>query len=140
MRDLENNVLAVKTIDPVVANDTTEGTGTAVDIAGYEGAMFLVHVGQSGDSLSGSVKWTISYQESDASGSGFTDVAAAELTGGTNGTVIDAAAEDEVVIQRGYLGSKRYLRVLCTADGTHTYGTPLSAVIVKGFPRHAPAV
>lgn len=139
MRDLENNLLAVASITPVVANDTTEGTGVYVDLQGYEGAMFLAHIGQSGDTLSGSVKWTVSFQESDASGSGFADIADTDLTGGANAVVIDAAAEDEVVIQRGYLGAKRYVRVLCTATGTHTYGTPLSAVVIKGYPRHAPA-
>ena len=68
----------------------------------------------------------------------FTDVAAADLLGGANGVVVDAAAEDEVVIARSYIGSKRYVRVFIDHTGTHTNGFPYSALVIKGAPRHAP--
>ncbi|OQB51156.1 MAG: hypothetical protein BWX98_02571 [Candidatus Aminicenantes bacterium ADurb.Bin147] len=96
------------------------------------------HVGQSGDTLSGSIKMTVSFQESDTTAGYFANVAAADLLGGANDVVIDDAAEDEVIVTRGYLGSKRYVRILVTYTGTHTNGTPISAVVIKGLPRHAP--
>jgi len=139
MKDLYHNLLAVKSIDPIVGNNTSEGTGVGVDLAGFEGALLLALIGVSGDTLSGSVYLTVSFQESDVLGSGYTDIAAADLLGGANNVVIDAAAEDEVVIQRGYIGIKQYARPLVTFTGTHTNGTPISAVVIKGRPAHGPA-
>jgi hypothetical protein len=137
MKDLKNSILAVKSIDPIVGNDDTEGTGVGVDLAGFEGALMVAHLGASLDTLSGSVYVTVKFQESDDN-SAFTDVADADLLGGANGVVVDAAAEDEVVIQRGYIGKKRYIRVIIDHTGTHTNGFPYSALVLKGFPRHAP--
>lgn len=139
MKDITHNLLAVKSIDPIVGNNTSEGTGVGVDLAGFEGALLLAHIGASLDTLSGSVYMTVGFQESDVVGSGYADIAAADLLGGLNNVVIDAAAEDEIVIQRGYVGAKQFVRVLITFTGTHTNGTPISAVVIKGLPRHAPA-
>lgn len=136
MKDIYHDLLVVKTIDPVLGKTTQ--TGAAVDLQGFEGALMAAHVGQSGDTLSGSIKMTVSFQESDTTAGYFANVAAADLLGGANDVVIDDAAEDEVIVTRGYLGSKRYVRILVTYTGTHTNGTPISAVVIKGLPRHAP--
>jgi hypothetical protein len=139
MKDLIHNLLAVQSLVPILAHTTAHGTGLGVDLQGFEGANLIAHVGQSGDTLSGSLKWTVSFQECDVDTPGsYTNIAAADLLGGENDVVIDAAAEDEVVVQRGYIGAKRYVRILFTQTGTHTNGTPLSAVVVKGFARHNP--
>ncbi len=137
MRELYSELKAVKTIDPIVGNNTTEGTGVGVDLQGYEGALMVAHIGLSGDTLSGSVYITPSLQESDVLGSGYADAAAADVEGAF--TVIDAAAEDEVVQAVGYKGAKRFIRLLLTFTGTHTVGTPISGVAVLGSPRHGPA-
>lgn len=139
MKDLFHNFLPVKSIDPIVGKTTSNGTGVGADLVGFEGALMLAHVGQSGDTLSGSVYMTVKFQESDVLGSGYVDIAAADLIGGANAVAIDAAAEDEVIVQRSYIGAKQFVRVLIEFTGTHTNGTPISAVIIKGFPRHAPA-
>lgn len=137
MKDLYNDLLPVISILPQVAKTDVDGTG--VDLAGYEGALMIAHVGQSGDTLSGSVSHTLIFQESDISSSGYTAIADTDLLGGANSVVIDAAAEDEVIVRRGYLGNKRYVRVIDDLTGTHTNGTPISAMVIKGRPRHAPA-
>jgi hypothetical protein len=126
-----------KCINAIVVNNTSEGTGGYVDLAGYDAALMIFDVGAALDTLSGSVYGTFSWQESDASGSGFANVAAADLLGGDNDVVIDAAAEDELVLYRTYIGSKRYVRLLVTITGTHTNGWPISGVVVKLNPRHA---
>lgn len=134
MRDMANDVSVAATITPIVVNNDTEGTGVAVDLAGYESATLIVHVGVSGDTLSGSVYHTVKLQES-ADNSVWNDVAAADMEG-SNSVVIDDAAEDPVVIVWGYKGAKRYLRVFDDVTGTHTNGTPFGAVIVRSRPRH----
>jgi hypothetical protein len=139
MKDLVHNLLPINTLTPAVCKTTANGTGAAVDLAGFEGALMVAHVGISGDTLSGSLKWAVQFQESDTTTAGdFTDIAAADLLGGANAVVIDDPAEDDVLVVRSYIGAKRYVRILFTQTGTHTNGTPLSATVIKGMPRHAP--
>lgn len=133
MHSLYDNVSVVSSILPIVGNDDTEGTGTGVDLKGYESAVAIAHIGVSGDTLSGTVLLTPTLEESNDNIT-FTAVAAADMEGAF--TVVDAADEDAVVQSVGYKGSKRYLRVLVDFTGTHTTGTPISAVIVRGVPRH----
>jgi len=134
MRGLNYEIVAVNSLLPVVA--TTSPTSTGVDLAGYEGAALVAHVGASGDTLGSTVYLTVKFQESD-NNSDWTDIAAGNLLGGANGVVIDAYSEDEVVIERGYIGSKRYVRVAFVFTGTHTNGTPVAGLVLKGLPRHA---
>ena len=136
MRDLASGLSAVTSIIPIVGNNDTEGTGLGADLKGYEGALVVFEIGISADTLSGSVLLTLKVQESDDD-SAYTDVAAADLIGGANAIVIDDAAEDAVIHVRGYNGAKRYLRAFVDFTGTHTNGTPISAVVVRGLPRHA---
>lgn len=135
-QDLQNRVKVVKAIDPIVGNNTTEGTGLTVDTKGYESAVLVFHIGVSGDTLSGSVKMLPSVEESDDD-STWTAVAATDLIGSTL-ALIDDAAEDAVVQEAGYRGTKRYIRPLITFTGTHTNGTPISAVAILGHGRHLP--
>lgn len=134
--NLYDSVSVASALDAIVVNNDTEGKGVAVDLAGYETALIVVQCGISADTLSGSVLHTFKLQESNTTTDGdFTDVAAADMEG-TNGTVIDDAAEDPATIVWGYKGSKRYIRVFDDTTGTHTNGTPISAVVVRGRPRH----
>jgi hypothetical protein len=159
-RDLGFKADALPTIVPIVGNDTTEGTGVKVDLKGYEGAMVLLHVGVSGDaaSLSGSVKMLASVQDSDAGSTGWADIASTKMridtvlnaTGGSPTIArdqafadIDTSTKDDMLYKVTLLpgaGVKRYVRAKVTFTGTHTSGTPISALVVKGFPRVAPAV
>lgn len=139
MKDLYHDLLPVSSLTPAVCKTTANGTGAGVSLAGFEGALMLAHVGISGDTLAAGLKWTVQFQEcaTDTAGS-YTDIAAADLLGGANNVVIDDAAEDDVIIARSYIGALPWVRVLFTQTGTHTNGTPLAAVVIKGFPRHAP--
>ena len=140
MRDLYNNLLAVKSILSIVGNNDTEGKGVGVDLQGFEGALAVFNIGVSGDTLSSSVYLTLKIQHSDDDVDGnYVDVPDGDYQG-SQGLVIDAAAEDEVIVQIGYIGAKRWLRAKIIFTGTHTNGTPIGAVIVKGYPRHAPVV
>jgi hypothetical protein len=137
MRDLHNNIKTVASILSVVGNNDTEGTGAAVDLAGFESAELIFNVGQSGDTLSGSVYIELYLQESADGSTGWAAPAAADILG-TNGVLIDAAAEDEVVVKIGYQGSKRYIRAFVDFTGTHTNGIPISATAILGHAHHAP--
>jgi hypothetical protein len=135
-RSIRSDVGVVSALDPIVVNNDTEGTGLVVDLRGYGAALVIFHIGVSGDTLSGAVKLTLRVVESD-DGAIFDDVDAADLDG-VQGRVIDDPAEDAIVHAVAYTGSKRYLSVVVDTTGTHTNGTPCSAVVVRGLPAYAP--
>ena len=133
------NHKVVSLLTPIMANTTAEGTGVAKDRWGYGDVLMIAHVGISGDTLSGTTYWTIAFQECAVTTPGsFTTIAQADLEGGTPTWVINEPTEDDMTITRMYRGSLRYVRILFTQTGTHTNGTPLSAVAVMGQPNQMP--
>jgi polyisoprenoid-binding protein YceI len=132
-------IKVVQTLVPILGNNTAEGTGEAVDRWGHLDAVMVAQCGISGDTLSGSIYWTISFQDCATTTAGeFANIAAADLEGGVNDHVINAGAEDPTTIIRGYRGTKRYLRILFTQTGTHTNGTPIAGVVILGRPVRIP--
>ena len=134
MDNFYQNVKHDQVIDPVVI--TADADGSSVDLLGYSRVVFYALIGESGDTLSGSVKIELEVEES-SDDSSFTDVADADLTkyvAGTNDgcfAVIDAAAEDDAVFMTEYRGSARYVRPVINVTGTHTNGTPIGIVALR---------
>ena len=135
MRDLYRNILVTQHFNP--ATRTAATTSTSIDLQGYSSANVLFAVGASGDTLSGSVLWTLKLTHSDDD-SVYTDVALAELNNTTATVVIDSSAKDKTVYGFGYNGAKRYLRAVATPTGTHTTGTPMGMVALRGTAAYAP--
>lgn len=119
----------------IAANEySATADGTAIDLQGYESCEVIVDVGVIGGTDTPTFPMTV--QESDASGSGFTDVAAADLQGGLLADVV--AANDDQLHVRGYIGEKRYVRVQIGAvTGTNPV-LDVSATFVKSHARHQP--
>jgi hypothetical protein len=140
MKDFYQNVVHDQVIDPDTITADTDGS--SVDLLGYDRVVFYALIGESGDTLSGSVKIELEVEES-ADDSSFTDVADAHLTkyvAGTNDgcfALIDAAAEDDAVYMTEYRGSKRYVRPVINVTGTHSNGTPMGIVALRIGPARA---
>lgn len=117
MRDIKNVVDFANSLAP--AARTANGTGTGVDLQGYNGAMCCFHVGTITDGTH-----TPKLQES-VDNSAFTDVAAADLEGPF------AALASNVNQRVGYKGTKRYVRAFSTVAGATTGGV-YAAIIVRG--------
>jgi len=100
--DLKNNINVEPSILPQTA--TANVNGAEVDIRGFDSATL---VGTLDDTASAAGTYKI--QESDTSGSGYTDVSADDIIG-TN----DVAAVGSDVVTIGYAGTKRYLRAVFT--------------------------
>jgi hypothetical protein len=129
----------INTLVPINGNTTAEGTGLAVDTNGYQDIMMIANQGVSADTLSGSIYWTVTFQECAVTTAGsFTLIAAGDLEGGLATVLIDAAAEDPTLIVRRYKGKLRYVRILWTQTGTHTVGTPIAGTIILSNPLHMP--
>lgn len=144
MRDLSNNISPAVSLAAAVR--TAAGNGTGVDLQGYESATVLVDVGAEGDTLSGSVYFEISLEESDDD-STYTDVAQAGIIDGTiaaggiflklDGTAGGNPDTAGGIFRVGYVGNSRYIRVVIAKTGTHSNGTPIGAMVVRGNARHS---
>jgi len=144
MKDLSNNIVPVVSL--AAATRTAAANGTGVDRQGYESATVLVDVGAEGDTLSGSVYFEVSLEESDDD-STYTDVAQAGIVDGTiaaggiflnlDGTTGGNPDSAGGIFRVGYVGNSRYIRVVLAKTGTHSNGTPLGAMVVKGHARHS---
>ena len=140
-KDVYNNATFVQVVDPVVV--TADANSTSIDRWDYPGEVtFAALIGESGDTLSGSVYIELEVEES-ADNSTFTDVADADLSnyvaGNNDGCfgVIDAAAEDDEVYATQYTGSARYVRAVVNVTGTHTNGTPIGVVAIVAGKQYA---
>lgn len=145
MKDLHNNIGVAQGVLPKVY--TTGVTGTAeIDLAGYDSAEIEITAGAPGDTLGAAVKFTVTTTHADDDGTGsagdYSNVAAADVLGVTPAEgvclTIDADAEASQVYRFGYVGGKRFVKVLVTAVGTHTTGTIVGVNVVKGHPLEAP--
>ena len=145
MQDLTHNIVVSNSI--INAVKTAAANGTGVDLKGFEEATAIVDVGAEGDTLSGSVYFEISLEHSDDD-STYTDCVQADVINGTIAAggiwlKLDGTTGGDPVTtggdwQIGYVGGKRYLRLVLAKTGTHSNGTPISGVIVKSRPRVAP--
>lgn len=114
-------------------------TGEYVDLQGYEEVDVVITTGTITDGTH-----TFSLTECDTSGGSYTAVAAADIIvnasfGGTaaNGAVLDTTAtHDNACITFGYIGTKRYIRVVCVTAGSTTGGI-FSAGVIGMRKRHS---
>ena len=140
MKDLANNIIGVSSLVPLVS--TADANGDGVDLQGFEAAMVMVSMGAEGDTLSSSVKIDFKLEESDDNSSFSAVSSSLSVTDGSvdsNGifATFDDNAEAPAIAAIGYVGGKRYIRVVADHTGTHSNGSPYGAVVIKGSPRHA---
>lgn len=126
MRSIVSNIGVVTALSPAVQSATINGG--AVDLLGYNSVAFVVSTG----AIVSAGDFTAKIQESDVSGSGYTDAVAADLIGSNAPATLTA----DGAFKLGYIGSKRYVRLVLTKNG----GTSIAAgaIAIKGNPRLAP--
>ena len=146
--DLANNTAVALSYKPTVTTAAANGTG--VDLQGYKSATLVAYIGAEGDTLSASVYFEISLEHSDDN-SDWSDCAQADITNGSiaaggiwlkvdgTGTAGTSCNPDSTgtVTQVGYIGGKRYVRGVIAKTGTHSNGTPIGLLVVKGNAIHS---
>tara|TARA_Y100000004_G_scaffold32113_1_gene33615 strand:+ start:2456 stop:2887 length:432 start_codon:yes stop_codon:yes gene_type:complete len=137
MRDISNRTVAVATQVPAVV--TADANGTGVDLQGFNSAMVVVNTGAEGDTLSSSVKFEFILEHSDDDSTYSAVTSSTDVTEGSVDSsgiflTLDANGETPQISQIGYIGGKRYIRCKIDATGTHSNGTPMGVVVVKGNP------
>jgi len=140
MRDLHT----LFTRDVAIGNATysADTTPAAIDLQGFDAAEILLDIGVGGITFTGVNKVDFVLTHSDDN-STYTNVADADLLGvsGTSNGIIkslQAAHAAAATYRFGYIGNKRYLKLLADFSGTHGTGTPLAASVLKGRPRLTP--
>jgi hypothetical protein len=142
MRDLASLISAAALLP--AATYAADNTPAAVDLDGYESAVIFLHVGVGGITFDATNKIEFKLTHSDdnttydAVGDDDVQGVASIGTGGIVKALTAAHAADDVT-KIGYMGGRRYLKLLADFSGTHGTGTPLAAAVVKGNPRFAPA-
>lgn len=114
---------------------SADNTPAAVDLQGFMACNVEISVGVGGISFSGTNKIEFVLTHSDDN-STYTNVADADMlgvTGITDGIVksLTAAHAAAAVYNYGYVGGKRYLKLLADFSGTHGTGTPIAATAYR---------
>lgn len=128
LRSLLRDTLTATSLSPAARTNGT-GTGTAVDLRGYDAAMVVVSFGVCTDGTH-----TPSLQQS-VDGTTYNACAAADLEGTFAGII--GTAGNNTIQQVGYIGSQRFVRVLMVTTGATT-GALSGASVISGYPRNAP--
>lgn len=122
-QDLQNALDVTQSIEPA-GNRTATTNGTGADTKDHQRTALVAFLGVITDGT-----WTPIAEESDTLGSGYTAVAAADLSGAFTAAT---SATDQAVQSVGYKGSKRYVRVTLEETVASTTGALFSAAVV-GF-------
>jgi hypothetical protein len=137
MRDLYHNVLVTQHLNPITSSTTK--TSTTVDLQGFSSADVVFAIGASGDTLSGALFWTLKLQHSDDD-STYVDTALTDLNNTALTVVVNSSSLDKTAYGFGYQGNKRYLKGVATPTGTHTNGTPIGILALRGAAAYRPVV
>lgn len=125
--DLHSGIKAVPAINPSVKTDAE--TGVTIDRQGYRSAEVIVSTG----AVAGDGDFGFKLQHSHTTETGdFTDVTAPDLLG----SQIAAGMAQNSVYRVGYVGSRRYIRVVTLDNGGTSVA--IGAVAVLSHPNIAP--
>lgn len=113
MRDIASNIGVKLALSPAVQAATIKGN--AIDTNGFNSVAFVVNTG----AIVSAGDFTAKLQHSDTTTDGdFTDVVAADQTGS-----FGASLPADASVKAGYIGNKRYIRVVLTKNS----GTSIAA-------------
>lgn len=140
MRDLISNIGLAIAIPPAVY--AADNTPAAVDLLGFASAAIVVEVGVGGITFSGTnkVEFKLTHSDDNVTYDAVTDDDVQGVTVDSGGIVrsLVAAHAAPSVVKVGYVGNRRYLKLLADFSGTHGTGTPISALVIKGNPADRP--
>ncbi|NBX73712.1 MAG: hypothetical protein EBZ69_07205 [Alphaproteobacteria bacterium] len=129
IRDLASNISAGLSLSPSVRTTGT-ANGTSIDLQGFDSAAVVVAFGAYTDGTH-----TPSLEHS-TNNSTWEAVGAADLMGGF--TAVSSSGGANTVQEIGYLGSRRYVRVVMTV-ATGASGAASAALVIRGHAHRASA-
>ena len=141
MRDLKSSIAPVIAIAPAIYS--ADNTPNAIDLRGFGSAVMLINVGVGGITFTGTdkIEFVLTHSDDDISYVAVTDADVQGVASFSNGIIkaLTTAQATTTIDEIGYVGGKRYLKLLADFSGTHGTGTPLAALVIKGHPEIFPA-
>jgi hypothetical protein len=144
---MRDSISTIKVLGTINATLSADNTPAAIDTRGYDSVALLIGVGVGGITFTGSnkIEFKVTHSDDDSS---YSDVAAADVILGVNadasvgsGGIVKsliAAHAAATVTKVGYIGGKRYLKVLADFSGTHGSGTPICVMAIGSHGERAP--
>ncbi|WP_339862354.1 hypothetical protein [Paremcibacter congregatus] len=141
MKDIHSNMNVATLIGTAALS--ADNTPAAVDMQGYAAGEVIINVGIGGITFSGTnkVEFKLTHSDDDTT---YTAVADSDVLGvtsvGAGGIVksLVAAHAAAAGYRVGYIGGKRYLKLLADFSGTHGAATPIGAVVIQGHAHSQP--
>lgn len=148
MKDLASQVAAAVVFGPIAID--ADNTPAALTAGLYDSETFLIAVGVGGITFTSTnkVEFKLTHSDDDVT---YTAVTADDVRitteAGAAGSVADggivlslvAAHAAAGVTKVGYIGNKKYKKMLADFDGTHAAATPMCVLHLKGNPKYGPA-
>lgn len=122
---------------------SADNTPPAVDLAGYQTAEIVLAIGVGGITFTNTdkIEFRLTHSHDDSTYVNCTDAdvvgASATITNGIIKALVSAHAA-AAVYRFGYVGPRRYLKLLADFSGTHGVGTPIAATVVRGNAAYKP--
>ncbi|WP_398483557.1 hypothetical protein [Tardiphaga sp.] len=139
MRDLVSN-LGLRTA--FIGALSADNTPVAIDLKGFDRAAILLHIGAGGITFNGTnkVEFVLTHSDDGTTFDPVTDGDVQGVTGVTGGIIksLKTAHADADVTKIGYIGNRRYLKLLADFSGTHGTPTPMAALVALGGARDYP--
>ncbi|MGF7160328.1 hypothetical protein FHS85_001951 [Rhodoligotrophos appendicifer] len=135
MRDNYHSTKVAEAIAPAVL--AADNTPVAIDLLGFNSATLALHVGVGGITFTGTNKIEFKLTHS-VDGVTYDAVERSDVLGvdavGAGGIIkaLIAAHPASAVYRIGYVGYRRYIKVLADFSGTHGTGTPIAATAILG--------
>ncbi|MBK5958583.1 hypothetical protein CCR97_10230 [Rhodoplanes elegans] len=142
MRDGHSNIGPVLAIGP--ATLSADNTPVAIDRLGFESLALLLAIGAGGITFTDTnkIEFVLKHGDTDTVNDHVavsqSDVLGVTVAAGGIVKSLVAAHAAADVTKLSYIGSKRYVSVLADFGGTHSTGTPIAVMVVKGHPASAP--
>ena len=136
MRDLHNNVKAVRALSPAAAiTNNTALVSEIIDTLGYGSLEFVILTGSLADT---DATFTVLVEDGDVSTLSDSAAVADDYLLGTEVAAAPLFSDDNKVFKIGYCGPKRYVRLTIT-PAANTGDVYIAAVALLGHPAVSPA-
>jgi hypothetical protein len=139
MKDLHNNIEVVSILPPIAIS--ADQTFTDIDLAGWESAEIVIHIGLDAALAVGAYWDFVLYDSPD--GTTYSVVETADVLGAgtiTSGIIltVNSTDEDNAVYHFGYIGGQRYLQIVIDETGALT--GVIGIELIKGNPQDKPVI
>ena len=144
MKDLYDHLKLVQSIAPVLVKDATVPAATEIDLQNFNSAVIEISCGAKVVGDTGTITFQLQHAADDGTGvaGDYANVAAADVLGVTPATgiilTLAAGAVAAAVYKFGYVGGKRFIKLITAENDGNATGTIVSATVIKGHPLDAP--